>query len=500
MHCIVAAMTTAIEQWPPEVMESVARYLPFPDLCNLRLVSKALAILAAQETFKQHYRTKHVDMSPDTLEEFAQMTRSGLLGAQVENLVLCGLAFNDSHLERIVNEKARWVTESNGPLFSSTQHKLSDTELEKAKEDLDTLRKRKKKLEEFVTSGDAVRLLIEAFGNIAAYGKHGRLPSLTLEVAVMQEDVEKKQRPIESRSRLAVYQAAEATFRIAIGGLAQSWMSVEKLDLFTEQWHCSLGWSVLGCVEELKGPELRRSFGALRSLSLSLSADMKAGKEDAYGHEQPMAPSNDGCVVLANLLGLCSGLTHLHIHWFRLRSAKYDSSTAENLLQQAIEAQTLRNLHSLTIRGLWFQGATLLDLLKTAPITDFRLENTHIADRDPPANRDEEDDEDGPEQDSVPALVSAAWSAIFDHCSSERANMSSIYFNDLWGRRLIHFKGVPGGPRMSWIPKTKNCPTLDRKGEDVRKEIDYTYARGRPLGSPQAYNWRVMREREYGPA
>lgn len=495
-------MVSTLTTWPPEVMESVAEHLSLDDLRSLRLVSRALAVSVAQDTFKRYYRTKHVDVSPESLSELVGMTAAGLQGSQVQNVVLSGLAVSTENLERIVEEKARWVREGNGPIFASTQHRLSDAELVRAKADLEALQQRKAELDGFCKSGAAATLLAQAFGNLAAYGKAGGLPALTLKVDVLQDDLTTKQPPIKTRSRATVWRAGQATFRAVMAGLQRSGMPLKKLDVLTEQWHCSLGWGALEYVEQLRGTGLERALGGLQSLSLSLSADQKGSKtHGAGGSDGQLKRRREAAdAALAKFLSWCPRLAQLHIHWFMLREAMYDDDAAEKLLHQAKGVSALQGISSLTLRGLRLQGSTLLSLLKAAPIKNLTLQDVRIADCEPlPPNRDM-DREDSGFQDTKPALLCPPWSAIFDHCTSSETNMSSIFFDDLWGSRLLHFRGVPGGPRMPWAPPTNGSPVLDRKGANVRDPIEYTYARGRPLGSPDMYQWRSMHEREYGPA
>jgi len=78
--------------------------------------------------------------------------------------------------------------------------------------------------------------------------------------------------------------------------------------------------------------------------------------------------------------------------------------------------------------------------------------------------------------------------------------MESLYFDDLCESQLVYFQGVPGTSKFPRIGGYCGCSTLDRAGEEVRKHIDYRFPTGRMAGSPQAYRWRMMRLREYGPA
>lgn len=489
--------------WPQELIVSTFSYLTLVELSNLRLASKELADLVAQGDFRQYYRTKHVDATPESLGEFVHMTKPGLLGAQVKHIVLTGVAISTEHLEQIVKERARWVTEGNGPIFSSTQHKLDDAEVAEAKKELDGLRRRKKELKGFHESGVADALMTEAFVNVAAYSRNGKLSSLVLDVEVFRENLVQRRRPIESRAKQAVWQTASSTFRVAMAGLAESGLPLNTLDAFTRPWHCSLGWSALShCVDGSQSSQLSRSLHGLQSLALSLSHDLKPA--DASEVERRHRPAEEQ-TALADFVALCPELTHLHLHWFLPGSADRKGITADQLLRNVAGSPSLQRLENLTLRGLRVQGLTLLDLIKGAPLNDLCLEEVITTDPDPVP--EDIDDESDPEADVRPTprpdfkpIHSSGWNAIFAHCSSPEADMSSILFDDLWGERLLHFRNGGGPQKMPWTPHTKDSPTLERKGEDVRREIEYTYARGRPLCSPQAYMWRQMRQREYGPA
>lgn len=484
-------MTTSLERWPPEVFEQVLKHLMLDELRNFRLVSKTIAALVAQETFKQYYRTKHVDVSPRSLRDFVYMTQSGRQGRQIENLILTGLAVDVAHLQKIVKEKARWVTEGNGPLFCSMQHKLSDDELARAKGNLEALQQRNVELEQFVGSGADVELLAQAFRNIAAFGHRGKLRSLQLQVGVLKESVDTTVLPVETRGVSVKWQASQGTFRTAMVALAQSRLPLEKLDAVTEQFHCSLSWRVLDCIRDLPHSGLSESLKGLRTLSLSLSADNWTAQQRQEDENAASvdARSSSRQRALVDLLAFCPLLQHLHIHWFMLRSAGYEDDSAQRLLHRIAETGLPQSLRSLILRGIRCEAVTLLRALKGARVKDLRLENVHV-------------DESKAAVDGGVGLAGSTigWQEIFAHCASSEANMKSLYFDDLWAKRLVHFMNVAGKQKFPWTPPARGSPILDRKGDDIRDKIEWYYPSGRPLGSPQAYRWRVLREREYGPA
>ena len=137
-------MGSSIEACPAEIVEGVVQYLAFSDICELRLSYRLLAEKASQDTFKSFFSTKHVAITKDRLEAFVDMTRRGRIGCQIENLVLVGMAIDTQLLEKILQGKARWVTETNGPMFCSSQHKCTPEELSQVRADLNILQRRQR--------------------------------------------------------------------------------------------------------------------------------------------------------------------------------------------------------------------------------------------------------------------------------------------------------------------------------------------------------------------
>ena len=497
------AMAPTLETWPPETIETLCTHLPLPDLCALRLTSKALSGPVTQDTFKSYYRVKHLDAAPCALAAFAQVTaRPRSLAHEVRELVLCGVAVSTAELEKVVKERARWVSEgAGGPIFAATQHRLSDDEVVKAEEDLKGLKEKEAELRVFFEGGQAGELLAQAFRNLARFGKGGGLKKLRLEVVVLQEGVESRQQPIETRSKDVVWRAAETAFGVVVAGLAGSGMGVEEFDLFCGQRHCSLSPRALGCAGRLSGDGLEKALVGLRSLSLSLSADPSAAKDSESsggGNDNDEDSSaddkrdNERRIELAHVLSLCPHLEHLHLHWFRLLSAGAKDQTAEHLLQPVAQQQTASNLQSLTIRGFHCKAPTLLGILQNAPLQTLHLENI-ILDAETPAG-----DSDDPAQHPP---YTEQWQPIFTHLTRPFTTLTSLHFDDLWGHDLLHFKDSAKGLKFPWSEPTEGGPMLERNGkEEVRREIEVVYPGGVPLGSQEAYRWRMERKREFGPA
>ena len=388
----IAKMATSLEQWPPELLESMVEYLPLDDMRNLRLCNKALANLVAQESFTSKYSKKQVDASREGLAAFVEMTKPGVLGGCVQDLTLTGIAVGTQHLATITKDKFRWITEGNGPMFSSTSQELNDDELLEAQQDLQRLKELKTNLYEFHDSGEDVEMLTQVFEALAAYGRYGTLRSLTLEVVVLSESATLRQQPIESGNcKIDVWRAGEAIFRLTVEALSRSGLQLDRLNVMTDQQHCSLSWSALDCITQCSSDRLSRSLASLGSLQLSLAESRDDGSEVS----ETGAPVQDqstqspaviaarteeeehdfGC--LARVLSECSQLKSLHLHWFNVIGAsekRRTESASSCLLRQIAKTDRCPALHKLTLRGVYADAPTLLSFISSSPIKQLRLE------------------------------------------------------------------------------------------------------------------------------
>lgn len=182
------AMLSSIETFPSEIIEQVARHLSLSDIGNLRLGSRQLAALATQDRFKSHFVNKTVRIIKADLDGFVELSKPGGLGCLVENLTLTGVAIDITRLQSTLEGGVIWVTESNGTISSSTEHKCTRQELAKVEDDILCLKRRRENFILLKETGVYSGLLIKALRNVAAHGKLQRLRSLTLDVVVLRED------------------------------------------------------------------------------------------------------------------------------------------------------------------------------------------------------------------------------------------------------------------------------------------------------------------------
>lgn len=147
-HKFSAEMTQSLPDLPVEVVEAVVCNLVLDDIRNLRHVSAVLAAKASQGSFKMYFRTKHVDLTKQSLENFVEITKQGSLGSIVEDVVLVGIVNNTKGLENVLSKKTKTKTEDRGPMFSSPELPCSPEELVNAEADRQTLETRRVETEE----------------------------------------------------------------------------------------------------------------------------------------------------------------------------------------------------------------------------------------------------------------------------------------------------------------------------------------------------------------
>jgi hypothetical protein len=147
------------------------------------------------------------------------------MGCLIQHLVLVGVVNNTKALQAILDEESDSEKEDDG-----------DSERNiKAEQDLEILQQRQTDYEQLHESGTDVSLLSEAFGNIAANTKTGKLLSLSLEVVVYYEDAEKINPPFVNSSWRFIWQSAANTFHTAIRSLAASKLPIEKFNIFNSR-------------------------------------------------------------------------------------------------------------------------------------------------------------------------------------------------------------------------------------------------------------------------
>ncbi|KAL5402328.1 hypothetical protein PMIN03_010753 [Paraphaeosphaeria minitans] len=473
-------MLCSIETSPPEVIEQVVQHLSLQDIQNLRLGSRQLAALATQHTFKLYFVNKTVRIAKADLDGFVKLSKPGGLGCLVENLTLTGVAIDITLLQRILKAGAKWVTESDGPMSSSTQHKCTRQELAKIKEDILNLETRIEESVVLKETGVYTCVLGKALRNVAAHGKLRKLQTLKLDVVVLRENAVTEASPLNGGDWKIIWEAASDCFDIAMTSLAGSKVRVGKLDAFKTSFRCSLGLDKLKDIETAECG-LAESLHNSTSLSLSVSDRVLSASELEGTAEELRAlrMQQTGFEGLGRLTRLTQKLEALHLHWFNTFQQRGNSEELNEIFNSRgrsfgtfAETAYLPWLNTSALRGVYVTEETLLTVLRSAPIKDFSMEETKMRD--------------------------GTFRPIFDHCTSSEASMQRLFFDDLWERKIVMFEDE-GKLKFPYSQRWSGGPTLERTGGEVGKPIRYGNPNGYVLGSPQAYMWREKRRQDYGP-
>jgi DnaJ-domain-containing protein 1 len=486
-------MPPSLLDFPPELFESIIRLLSLCDLFSLRLCSRTLATKTTGDHFKSHFRTKHIDITASSLGAFVNATQPGSLGCLIQNLVLVGVVNNTQQLRSILE-----------PEYSSSEEE-SDEEVErreenqaKAQQDLDILEQRQTEYEQLHESGTDISLLSEAFRNIAANGKTGKLLSLSLEVIVYRQDAEQRVHPLSGGSWKFIWQSAANTFHTTIRALAASSLPIERLNIFNDQrlQRCSLACHELGSTD-FTDKGLATSLAALKSLSISLSdRDIFRSRLDAERYDPVEELDEDltneqrdieaemtaevNFIGIAKLLQVGSQLEEFEMHEYRFSKALNPNRERqlERLLQHAAEMNTLPRLKRIELRGLWVREQDLLTFVRRTGVRKLFMYNIYMS--------------------------SGTFRSLFDYCTSDVARLEKLYFRGLFeaaDHSMLCFDSPADPTYPPWVLAGAGLisDTLERTGAEVKQPIIYHFDSGRAVSSPTLAEWHIQRWREYGP-
>ena len=523
-------MTPSLEGLPNEVIDSIVALSDLGDICSLRLCSRTLATKATQVHFKSYFLSRHVDITDNSLREFVHLTQPGWLGCLIQHLVLVGVVNDTEGLEDEIRElRERWCCEEeydDRDWTTKVEQDLKQREIEfqqmtKAKQNLDILKQRQIEFRQMHVSGTDVSLINEAFRNIAANGRIGRLFSLSLEVVVYSVDGEQRFRPPVRGDWGPIWKSTTQTFHTAIRSLAVSQLPIEKLNIFNDRrlQCCSLACSELGRIDfEHKG--LSISLASLKSLSVSFSdtviywSRQSAGllydpteeldweidtnakdcdDSEASDSDDSEASDRDDSITdaedehkfmgLAKLLQLSSQLEDLELHKCDLREKTL--TLRERLFQHIAEIHTPPKLKRLELRGLVVEEQDLLVFIQRTGIGELSMYNT--------------------------TLSSGTFRSIFDYCTGNGSGMERLYFKDLFEQGLrVYFQGPKydlAEPGFSFDPYSFGTP-LERRGANVQLRISYESGPTRIEDSDHSdafirtdafLRWQRALKKEYGP-
>lgn len=466
-----------LEHCPNEVIETILSLLALNDIRNFRQTSRRLSLKSTGHHFKSYFRLKHVDLTERALQDFVEATKPGQLGCLVQDLVLVGVMYNTKLLNAIVS------------------YGRQDTEQQaKALHNLGVLMQLQADHKEFHETGMDIRLLSEAFGNLMANSKDGKLRSLSLAVVVYREDAEQRLSPATGGGWKLIWQAAADTTHTALRSLKTGGLPVQKLNMYNHEDRCSLACDELSELD-FESEGLATSLASLKALSVSFSdkiIEITKGNIgdtgdsadevdwDAANDERTISDIESEAGDMTNFIGLChllrrsSQLEHLELHHYHLDTQSLVGAELhhERFMQHMAGTVKLPNLKRCTLRGLSVREVDLLAFIQGATtIRELSLQNVD--------------------------LVSGTFRSIFDYCTSETASLERLHFDDLFERGMIYFEG-PGKPKYRGMDRPSSN-TLDRAGPEIRKFISYCVPGDTFPANPWFYEWKGQHRKEYGP-
>jgi len=489
-------MSLRLLDFPPELFESIIRLLGLCDLFSLRLCSRTLATKTTSDYFKSYFRTKHIDITASSLGAFINATQPGSLGCLIQHLVLVGVVNNTKQLVSILESKYSSEEESD------EEAERREEKQAKAQQDLEILEQRQTEYEQLHESGTDISLLSEAFRNIAANDKAGKLLSLSLEVIVYRQDAEQRVHPLIGGSWKFIWQSAADTFHTTIRALAASSLPIERLYIFNDQrlQRCSLACDELGSID-FTDKGLATSLAALKSLSVSLSDRVIfRSRLDAERSHDPAEELDDDLpneqrdiediraemtaevnfIGIAKLLQVSSQLEEFEMHEYRFSRALNTNRERqlERLLQHAAEMNTLPRLKRIELRGLWVREQDLLTFVRRTGVRKLFMYRIYMS--------------------------SGTFRSLFDYCTSDVARLEKLYFRGLFeaaDHSMLCFDSPadPTYPPLILAGAGLISDTLERTGAEVKQPIIYHFDSGPPVSSPTLAEWHVQRWREYGP-
>ncbi|KAK8134606.1 hypothetical protein PG984_006618 [Apiospora sp. TS-2023a] len=469
-------MTVGLESCPTEIIDSIAKCLDVTDAGSLRLSSRCLRAKATQAHFRSYFHLKRVKVSSRHLEKLEEVTRRGSFGCEIRDLTLVGVVNNTKRLEANVERRPKDA--------ESQRH-------------LEILQERRREYEQSRDSGSIVRLLSDAFKNIAVNTVAGKLHSLSLEVVVYRHDADHELPPVDGGSWRLIWQSAAETFRIVFAALQESQLQVDELNLYngSQLQRCSIAINEFSSVD-FSDPKLSQTLGSVRSLSISVSdrildlareeqesgdsadeiSNYSTDSDEDLELEAVMLKAHDpnNFTGLADLITACSNLQSLSIHQYGLNNRCFYRKC---IFQCSIARfPTLPPIEQCTLSGVYLHENDLLAFLGkcSASLREFSMR-------------------------TVTMMYGSAFRACFEYLASGQVpNLEYLYLDGLSSMGSpIYFADV-GEPRFS-VVDSHGGNALERNGrEDARRPI--VYSSPSPIFAPvtaERKKWLQEQRREY---
>jgi hypothetical protein len=425
-------MSPRLTDLPHEIMEMIVCRLECRDVCNLRLVNRAIDAASTQAHYKSFFVSdKTVELESFAVSKLADFIQHSRFAALLQNL------------------KITTGTESRDQGTTSY-----------ASQDADILRR-------------TFRSLCELHRQPHQYC----LRSLSAEIA---RDTTRSRRLIfmpqsESDPELA---AAALAAKTALRLVNECDMPIEQLHLLYHSRACG----VPCCVFEspFGSDQPSSNWSRLRCLSLTLTQHTRASSVVGLNEEDDEPIHDDAeestlagdrrVQAVVDFFSLMSDVEELNLHWYDSRIPKTAADHAENhCFDKVFLTVPFHKLKHLTLRGLQTTQAALLKILTTPSLEQVHLAYVHL---------------------------NSSFRPILDCITSSDTALTQFHLHDIdeYGK-LIHF-AVPRSPKISSTPGVplRSCEVL-RKGEEVFLPLKYGFVSRLAVGGPQLALFR-RRQRE----
>ncbi|CAD0111255.1 unnamed protein product [Aureobasidium uvarum] len=322
-------------------------------------------------------------------------------------------------------------------------------------------------LEASELNSEHVDMLSTAFLNLLKHCNQYCLRSLTVGV----------NDKVSSLSRNSRFIVGASAVKAALYAVRNSGLLVEKLNFLHNIKECSVPCTTFDSLLEA-ARQVR--FSRLRSLSISLTQrfpepdfDEEAEDELADCITDNSKADLQGVEAAINFLALASShVEELNLHWYNTSS--YPPSPTDVLLRgwfdQLSDTVFFRNLRNLTLRGLHASQPPLLKVLMSPSLQTVHLEFIRL---------------------------SGSLRPILDCLTSPNRALNQFYLDDIYEEKLVHFF-IQGKPKFPYSGRVPGPSTVLRKGTEVTLPLEYGYAGGRSLGSPELMRLQRRRRQDFG--
>jgi hypothetical protein len=431
-------MPRDLSDLPSELVEGIVCYLELRDLCNLRLTNRATETASSQGYFKSFFITKTIRLDRDTVTKFSNITEHCRLAVCLQDLSIVGL-----------------------------QTQPDD-----------------------VSSGsDVENVLCNALHNLQRQTEYQGLGSISV-------SIDNDTCGADHEVRFA---AGASAVRTTLRALNKSGLLVENLNLLADNSRCSVPRDVF---EDLFGPAKPSVlWSRLRKFSLRLAGHQRTETFLKAGNTSAEARSNSDSIgetsaadeqrlqALINFFALFSDIEEFVLHWYKLREHTQSDADLEEIrwFDEVSQAVSFGNLRSLTLRGLYVTQSALHKILIAPMLQSVHLEYIRVLAE--------------PSRSSADFLiVPGSFRPLLDSLIAPGRKLSHIYLDDIFEgqSKMVHFL-IEGAPKFRTMRMGPGPSTLRRSGEEVAASLEYGYAGGRALNSPQLARYRLQRQSEFGP-